>query len=146
VTPHAARITWDWAEAGRGALCALPAAVIIPAVDVTLGMVFAIATLPVAMLGVPSQRGKRPRLGLAGLAFAVRTSRWYVAGAGSGLIVLLISGISGTREFDISFAERLLETALGAGLALTFGVVIPAGLRWLTRNRAAADPKLQART
>jgi uncharacterized membrane protein YccC len=76
---------------------------------------------------------------------AVRTSRWYVAGAGSALIVLLLSGISGTREFDISFAERLLETALGAGLALTFGVAIPAGLRWLTRKRAAADPALQDR-
>ena len=71
---------------------------------------------------------------------AVRTSRWYVASAGSGLIVLLISGISGTREFDIFFAERLLETALGAGLALTFGVAIPAGLRWLTRKHAATDP------
>ena len=75
---------------------------------------------------------------------AVRTSRWYVASAGSGLIVLLISGISGTREFDISFAERLLETALGAGLALTFGVAIPAGLRWLTRKHAATDPAPQA--
>jgi len=335
VARHWAGITWDRAEAGRGTLCALPAAVIIPAVDVTLGMVFAIATLPVAMLGVPPQRGKRPRLGLVGLAFAVsyalgsvtglqhvvavaaltllafagvlfsvrkpmvkllpalllpgfalgmnhpapggfvvaavmlagccwatlitccwprthpaaisadppdpesdpaaahraahvyavmfaaasglglalgyllgmvhvawaaaaaifimrpdpgllasravgrtiatfagvvaaglllrrgpteivlavvtvaaiaamiavRSSRWYVAGAGSGLIVLLISGVSSTPEFDISFAERLLETALGAGLALTFGVVIPAGLRWLTGGRAAADPR-----
>ena len=63
---------------------------------------------------------------------AVRTSRWYVASAGSAVIVLLLSGISGTHEFDISFAERLLETALGAGLALAFGVAIPAGLRWLT--------------
>ena len=71
---------------------------------------------------------------------AVRTSHWYVARAGSGLIVLLISGVSSTHEFDISFAERLLETALGAGLALTFGVVIPAGLRWLTGRRAAGEP------
>ena len=57
-------ITWDWAEAGRGALCAVPAAVILVTVDVSLGMVFAIATLPVAMLGVPPQRRQRPRLGL----------------------------------------------------------------------------------
>jgi uncharacterized membrane protein YccC len=47
---------------------------------------------------------------------AVRTSRWYVTGAGSGLIVLLISGIAGTHSFEVSTAERLLETALGAPL------------------------------
>lgn len=66
-----AGITWDWAEAGRGALTALPAAVIMLAVDVSLGVVFALGTLPVAMLGVPPHRARRPRLGLAGLAFAV---------------------------------------------------------------------------
>jgi uncharacterized membrane protein YccC len=71
---------------------------------------------------------------------AARTSRWYVTGAGSGLIVLLISGVAGTRVFDVSFAERLLETALGAGLALSFGVAVPYGLRWLTRRRVAANP------
>jgi hypothetical protein len=321
-------ITWDWAEAVRGALGALPAAVIVLAVDVSLGIAFALGTLPVAMLGVPPRRSQRPRLGLAGLAFAVsyalgsaaglqavvavaaltvlayaavlfsvrkpaarllpalllpgfalgmnhpapggfivaavllsgcawallvtycwpqahepaiaatppstepdpararrethlyavlfaaaagiglalgyllnmthvawsaaaamfimrpnpglltsraigrtvatfagvvaaglllhrgpaeiaiaivtvaviaamvavRTSRWYVTGAGSGLLVLLISGISGRHVFDVTFAERLLETAIGAGLALTFGITIPAGLHWLTRK------------
>jgi hypothetical protein len=71
---------------------------------------------------------------------AVRTSRWYVTGAGSGLIVLLISGVAGTRAFDVSFAERLLETALGAGLALSFGVAIPSGLRWMARRGTAANP------
>ena len=74
---------------------------------------------------------------------AVRTSRWYVTGAGSGLIVLLMSGVAGTQVFEVSFAERLLETALGAGLALSFGVAIPAGLRWLGRRRAPADPAAQ---
>ena len=71
---------------------------------------------------------------------AIRTSRWYVVPAGSGLIVLLMSGVAGTRVFEVSFAERVLETALGAGLALTFGVAIPSGLRWLARRRAAASP------
>ena len=66
---------------------------------------------------------------------AVRTSRWYVTSAGSGLIVLLISGVEHPRPFAVSFADRLLETALGAGLALLFGVAVPAGLR---RARAAA--------
>ena len=55
--------TWNWAEAGRGALCALPATVIMLAVDLVLGMAFAIATIPVAMLGVPPRRRRRLRLG-----------------------------------------------------------------------------------
>jgi uncharacterized membrane protein YccC len=71
---------------------------------------------------------------------AVRTNRWYVTGAGSGLIVLLISGVAGAQVLEVSFAERLLETALGAGLALGFGVAIPSGLRWLARRRTAANP------
>ena len=74
---------------------------------------------------------------------AVRTSRWYVTGAGSGLIVLLMSGVASTQVFEMSFAERLLETALGAGLALSFGVALPAGLGWLGRQRAAANPAAQ---
>jgi hypothetical protein len=324
-----AAITWDWAEAGRGALTALPAAVIMLAVDVSLGIVFALGTLPVAMLGVPPHRAQRPRLGLAGLAFAVsyalgsvlglqavvavagltvlayagvmfsarkpaakllpammlpalalgmnhpapdgfvvagvmlagcawatlityrwpqshppairstppgpapdpaaarrathiyavlfttaaglglalgyllnlvhvawaaaaamfimrpdpglltsraigrtvatfagvavaalllrrgpteialaivtvaavaamvavHASRWYIAPAGSGIIVMLVSGAAGTRVLDVTFTERITETALGAGLALFFGVATPAGLRWLARRR-----------
>jgi hypothetical protein len=56
---------------------------------------------------------------------AVRTSRWYVAPAGSALIVLLLSGASSRSAFHISFSERLLETAIGAALALTFGIALP---------------------
>jgi uncharacterized membrane protein YccC len=62
---------------------------------------------------------------------AVRTSRWYVVPAGTALVVLLMSGLAGAQEFQVSFAERLLETALGAGLALIFGVSILSGTRWL---------------
>ena len=56
---------------------------------------------------------------------AVRTSRWYVAPAGSALIVLLLSGASTRSAFDISFSDRLVETAIGAALALTFGIAVP---------------------
>ena len=327
-------ITWDWAEAGRGLLCAVPGGLILLSVDVSLGLGFAIATLPVALLGVPPQPSQRVRLGLVGLGFAVsyglgsvlgrwklvavvaltvlaftavlfsvrrpaarllpalllpgvavgmnhpapgglaiaavmvagcawatlvtacwprphppavaspppdrapdaadtrlvaggyaigfataagtglvlgylfdlvhpawaaaaaifimrpdpgllasravgrtlatfagaaaagvllrhgptevalavvtvaavaamvavRTSRWYVVPAGTALAVLLMSGVAGPRVFQVSFAERLLETAIGAGLALVFGVALPAGLRRLARRRAAANP------
>jgi uncharacterized membrane protein YccC len=65
---------------------------------------------------------------------AVRASRWYIAPAGSGVIVMLVSGAAGPRVLDVTFTERITETALGAGLALTFGVAIPTGMRWLTRR------------
>jgi Fusaric acid resistance protein-like len=60
-----------------------------------------------------------------GAMVAVRTSRWYVAPAFSALIVLLLSGATSSNAFDISFTERLVETAMGAALALTFGSAIP---------------------
>ena len=66
-----------------------------------------------------------------GAMVAVRTSRWYVAPAGSALIVLLLSGASSRSAFDISFSERLVETAIGAALALTFGIAIP----WVLSRR-----------
>src|SRR4051812_13222527 len=326
-------ISWDWAEAGRGALCTLPGAAILLGVDVSLGMIFALGTLPVAMLGVPASRKRRPRLGLIGLVFAiayslgsllglnealaiagltvlayggvlvssrnavgrllpglvlpaialgmnhpapsgfvaagvmlagsvwatlvtwawpaghasavsnsrpappsdpalarraariyallfaaaagiglalgylldfghiawvaaaamfimrpdpsvlasralgrtaatfagviaagliirhgpteiaiaiitvgavsamiaVRTSRWYVASAGSGLVVLLVSGVSGASAFAVSFRDRIVETALGACLALTFGLIVPYTIGWITRKRASAS-------
>jgi len=44
---------------------------------------------------------------------------------------MLVSGAAGTRVLDVTFTERITETALGAGLALTFGVAIPTGMRWL---------------
>ena len=325
-------ITWDWADAGRGALCALPGAVVVLAVDVALGMIFALGTLVVATLGVPPARSQRARLGLVGLAFAVayalgstvallevaavvaltllayaavllsvrkpaakllpallvpafalgmnhpapdgyafagvllaggawatlvtylwpqtrpagtapresqphpaptpapaavrvyavlfaaaagiglalgflldlthvawaaaaalfimrpdpgllasralgrtgatfagvaaagliyrrgpteiviaivtvaavsaivatRSSRWYISAAGSGLLVLIVSGIGSEHEFDVSFVERLGETAIGAALALTFGVAIPWALRRLAPRRDTA--------
>ena len=64
-------ITWMWPEAIRGAICALPGAVILLAFNVSLGICFALGTLPVAMLGVPPARKARPRLVAAGLGFAV---------------------------------------------------------------------------
>ena len=71
---------------------------------------------------------------------AVRTSRWYIVPAGSAIAVMLASGAAGTHVLDVAFAERIAETALGAGLALTFGVAIPSGLRWLTRRHAPGQP------
>jgi hypothetical protein len=128
---HEVGITWNWAEAGRGAVCALPAAVILLAVDVSLGMVFAIATLPVAMLGVPPQRRQRPRLGLVGLAFAVSyglgsvLGLWQVA-AVAALTVLAFARVwFGVRKP----AARLLPALLLPGVALGMNHPAPGPIR-----------------
>ncbi len=68
---------------------------------------------------------------------ATRTSAWYVMSAGSGLLVLLMSGISSTQQFELSFHDRLVETAIGAALAMLFGVITP---RLLQGRGARAIP------
>jgi uncharacterized membrane protein YccC len=83
---------------------------------------------------------------VAGVAavVAVRSSRWYVTSAGTGLLVLLASGVASRDEFAISFVERLGETALGAGLALLFGVAVPLGLRRVApRVAGPASPTME---
>jgi hypothetical protein len=91
-------ITWNWAEAGRGLLCAVPGGVILLAVDVSLGMGFAIATVPVALLGVPPRPRRRVRLGLVGLGFATSyglgsvLGRWDVA-AVAALTMLAVAAV-----------------------------------------------------
>ena len=69
---------------------------------------------------------------------ATRTSRWYVSSFGSALIVLLLSGVNGTADFHVAFRDRLLETALGAGLAVAVGI-IAALLAAIARTDATAS-------
>ena len=69
---------------------------------------------------------------------ATRTSPWYVTSAGTGLLVLLMSGVSSTQQFQLSFHDRILETVIGAGLALLFGVVVPRAARRDGRARPRA--------
>ena len=123
-------ITWDWAEAGRGALCALPATVIMLAVDLTLGMAFAIVTLPVAMLGVPPHRRQRPRLGLVGLGFAVSYALGSVLGlwAVAAVAALTVLAYSGVLFSVHKPAARLLPALLLPGFALGMNHPAPDGL------------------
>jgi hypothetical protein len=51
--------------------------------------------------------------------------------------VLLMSGVASQDAFHLALAERLLETAIGAGLALVYGVAVPSGSRRLAHSRAA---------
>jgi Fusaric acid resistance protein-like len=155
-------IAWSWADAGRGALSAAPGAVILLAVDVGLGMCFALGTIVVAMLGVPPERGRRLRLGLVGLSFAVAYSvgsllgLWEVA-AVAALTVLAFLGVLVTvRKPAARLLPALLLPALALGMnhpapsGLVFAAVLLAGSAWATlvtyawpqtRTPAAASPQ-----
>jgi hypothetical protein len=56
---------------------------------------------------------------------AVRTSRWYISSAGSGLVVILMAGVASSDTFIHAFGDRIVETIAGAALALIFGVAAP---------------------
>lgn len=58
-------------------------------------------------------------------AVAVHTSRWYVTSAGTGLVVVLMSGVSSTEAFHHAFGDRIVETIIGAALALLLGIGVP---------------------
>ena len=70
---------------------------------------------------------------------ATRSSHWYVTAAGSGLVVLLISGVSSTEAFEHAFSDRIFETLLGAALALLLGVLGPRLLRAHDRDAGLAQ-------
>lgn len=67
---------------------------------------------------------------------ATRSSRWYVTSAGTGLVVLLLSGVSSTKDFEVTLDDRLIGTAIGAALAVVFGIFVPR-LAAHTRTRRA---------
>ena len=64
-------------------------------------------------------------VGVIAAIVAVRASPWYVTAAGTGLLVVLMSGVTSTEQFSVAFEDRLLETAIGAALALALGVGVP---------------------
>jgi hypothetical protein len=123
-------ITWDWAEAGRGLLCALPGGVILLAVDVSLGMGFAIATLPVALLGVPPQLRQRVRLGLVGAGFAFSyglgsvLGRWPVAAVAALTLLAAAAVLFSVRRPG----ARMLPALLLPGVAVGMNHPAPGGL------------------
>jgi hypothetical protein len=99
-------------------------------VDLILGMAFAMATLPAAMLGVPPDRRRRPRLGLVGLGFAVSyglgsvLGLWEVA-AVPALTALAFAGVLFSVRKP---AARLLPALLLPGFALGMNHPAPDGL------------------
>jgi hypothetical protein len=78
-------------------------------------------------------------LAIAGVV-ATRGSDWYVTSAGTGLIGLLLSSLSGTDALTSTYQERLLETAIGAALAILFGLVVPELIARRSRARSFDKP------
>lgn len=71
---------------------------------------------------------------------ATQASRWYIAPAFTSFVALtLILQAPGERP-GLRFAERLIETAIGVGLALLFGALIPALIRLYRERQAKGLP------
>jgi uncharacterized membrane protein YccC len=75
---------------------------------------------------------------LTGLA-ATRPSRWYVTGGFTTFIVILLLVYGTPNQAAGRFLERVAETLLGVGVALFFGIALPA-LRRSDRAPASAGP------
>ena len=68
---------------------------------------------------------------------AVRTSRWYVTGGITTFIVILLLVYGSPEQAHGRFLERVGETLLGVGIALLFGIAVPAVRR---QRRSTATP------
>ena len=62
---------------------------------------------------------------LTGLA-GTRASRWYVTGGFTSFLVILLLALTAPDAAASRFGERVVETLLGVGVALVFGVLVPA--------------------
>lgn len=63
-------------------------------------------------------------IALSGLA-ATRGSRWYVTGGFTTLIAILMLTYGTLSQATSRFLERVVETVLGVGIALVFGLALP---------------------
>ena len=122
-------VEWNWTEAGRGALSALPGALMTLVVDASAGMGFALGALVVAMLGVPPSRRDRPRLGLVGLAFALAYGLGSVLGLWpvAAVVALALLAYAGVLASARTARARLLPALLLPALALGMNHPAPDG-------------------
>ena len=85
----------EWADARRGFVVAVPALPIAAATNVSLGVVFALGTLPVAMLGLPPTRRARAKLIVVGVLFAASYAAGCVVGQVSVLAIAAMFLVAG---------------------------------------------------
>ncbi len=113
-------VDWNWNEALRGALCALPGAIIVLTVEVGLGMFCAMGVLPFAMLGVPPTRKAALRFVLLGLQFAVAYALGSVVGTHAVLAVVVLTTVAyvAVLAIDRKPAMRVLSALIVPAFAL----------------------------
>ena len=59
-------------------------------------------------------------------AVAARTSRWYITSAFMTFLVFVMLVGEGPEQASAKVEERVGETVIGVGLALLFGIAVPA--------------------
>jgi hypothetical protein len=156
-------VVWDWANAGRCALCALPAALVIVAVDATKGLAWAIGILPAAIVGMAPQRRDRSKLVMIGALFAVSIAIGSLISQTALLAILGIfliaygSAVLASRVAFGALALALCAPVAAVGLsytdlseALALGLIMFAGSVWsylvfLLWAERPATPKRQAK-
>ena len=132
----------------------LPACLVVAAGHVSTGIAMCIGLLPVGLAGMRSGRRGRIVAASAGVLFAAfllvgsarvglvlvatiatRTSRWYVASAGTSYLVLtmLLYGAPGAAV-QSTFWGRVGAAFVGVGLAYVFGVLVPKALAARSRT------------
>src|SRR4051794_41116070 len=109
--PVGSPVTWRWADALRGGLCALPA-LPLAFLNPSIGLAWAMGTLPVAMVPLPPSRNARRRLIGIGAVLAVSVL------AGSLCALTAITTVIGI--FVAAYASAVAASRAPSGLfALT---------------------------
>lgn len=125
-------VVWVWADAGRCALCALPAALVIAAVDATKGLAWATGILPAAIVGMAPQRRDRSKLVMIGGLFGVSIA---IGSLLSQTALLAVLGI-----FLVAYGSAVLASRVAFGaLALAMCAPVAAvGLSYTELSQALA--------
>ncbi len=110
-------INWKWSEALRGAICTIPAAVVMLAVDVNLGIVCAVGVLPVTLLGVLPSHKQRLQGLVLGVLFAVV---YFLGNVVSQAPVAAVAALFGAAYGGVVLAS---ERVIGR---VVLGIVLPA--------------------
>jgi uncharacterized membrane protein YccC len=77
--------------------------------------------------------------GVVGALCANQESRWYVAPGFTTFVAVTFLLVNSTVRPEVRFLERTVETLLGIGLALFFGVLVPSLISLLGRRRRAVS-------
>lgn len=64
-------MAWSWPDAGRCAICAIPAALVTATDDPSKGLAWAIGILPAALIGMAPTRRARAKVMLVGALFGL---------------------------------------------------------------------------